>query len=117
MAYTGTPIVRNGRVWLARRETTIQIDTPAWFRWLQTVTSFSYALGAPTYYSPTLRKEKRRHDWYWYAYLKSDRKLHNAYVGRTEVVSAARLDHIAQHLLQNVRQQHTIAHEKKKGDD
>lgn len=116
MAYTGTPIVRNGCVWLARRATTIQVDTPAWFRWLHTVTSFSYVLGAPTYYSPTLRKEKRRHDWYWYAYLKSDSKLHNAYAGRTEALSAARLDHIAQHLLQKVRQQHAIADEKKKED-
>ena len=112
MAYTGTPIVRNGRVWLARRATEIQVDTPAWFRWLHTVTSFSYALDSPNYYSPTLRKEKRRHDWYWYAYLKSDNKLHNAYAGRTAALSAARLDHIAQALLQKVRQQHTIAAEK-----
>ncbi len=113
MAYTGTPIVRNGRVWLARLVTEIQVDTPAWFRWLHTVTSFSYALGSPTYYSPTLCKEKRRHDSYWYAYLKSDNKLHNAYAGRTAALSAARLDHIAQALLQKVRQQHTIADEKK----
>ena len=113
MAYTDTPVVRNGCVWLARRATEIQVDTPAWFRWLHTVTSFSYALGSPTYYSPTLRKEKRRHDSYWYAYLKSDNKLHNAYAGRTEALSAARLDHIAQALLQKVRQQHTISDEKK----
>ena len=57
MAYTGTPVVRNGRVWLARRATEIQVDTPAWFRWLHTVTSFSYALGSPTYYSPTCVKK------------------------------------------------------------
>lgn len=114
MAYTGTPIVRNGQVWLAQVASDIRVDSPAWFRWLHTTTSFSYALGRPTFYSLTFRKEKRRHAWYWYAYLKSGNKLHNAYAGRTEVLSAARLNHIAQGLLQKVRQQHTLADEKKK---
>ena len=113
MAYTGTPIVRNGQLWVAQQVTT----TPAWFGWLHTTTSFSYALGRPTFYSLTLRKEKRRHEWYWYAYLKNDNKLHNAYAGRTAVLSAARLDQVAHALLQKVRQQRPITDEKKKGSD
>lgn len=117
MAYTGTPIMRNGQVWLSQVATTIQVDTPAWFGWLHTTTSFSYALGRPTFYSLTLRKEKRRQHWYWYAYLKSGNKLHNAYAGRTEALSAARLDQVAYGLLQKVRQQRPITDEKKKGGD
>ena len=84
---------------------------------MHTTTSFSYALGRPTFYSLTLRKEKRRQHWYWYAYLKSGNKLHNAYAGRTEALSAARLDQVAYGLLQKVRQQRPITDEKKKGGD
>jgi hypothetical protein len=112
MAYTGTPRVRQRRLWLDKA-TDIDLDTPAWFHWLQTATHFSYALGAPTYYSLTLRKENRRHTYYWYAYLKTDSKLHNAYAGRTEALSSAHLDGVAQTLLTKVRQAAT-AHEKKK---
>jgi len=70
MVYAGVPKVYDQQVWLAETATDIHIDTPAWFLWLQTATNFSYYLGRPTYYHLTLRKEKRRHDWYWYAYLK-----------------------------------------------
>lgn len=117
MAYAGTPVIRRQRLWVANAATAIQIDTPAWFRWLQTATSFSYPLGAPTFYRLTVRKEKRRHDWYWYAYLKTDSKLHNAYAGRTHTLSAARLDQVAQTLLQKVQQSTAQTDEKKKNDD
>ena len=117
MAYTGTPIVRNGQVWLAQVATAIQVDTPAWFGWLHITNSFSYALGRPTFYSLTLRKEKRRHHLYWYAYLKSGNKLHNAYAGRSEALSTARLDQVAHRLLQKVRQHDACADEKNKGGD
>ena len=117
MAYIGTPIVRNGQLWVAQQLTTIQVDSPHWFGWLHTTTSFSYALGAPTFYSLTLRKEKRRQHSYWYAYLKSGNKLHNAYAGRTEALSTARLDQVAHHLLQKVRQHDVLTDEKKKEGD
>ena len=114
MAYTGTPVVRRQRRWVDNAATAIQLDTPAWFQWLQTATSFSYPVGAPTFYRLTVRKEQRRRDWYWYAYLKDDSKLHNAYAGRTHTLSAARLDQVAQTLLQKVRQSARMADEKKK---
>lgn len=44
MAYTGTPVVRRQRLWVANAATEIRLDTPAWFCWLQTATSFSYLL-------------------------------------------------------------------------
>ena len=116
MAYAGTPVVRKQLLWVAEVATDIQVDTPAWFLWLQTATHFSYVLGRPTDYRLTLRKEKRRHDWYWYAYLKTGSKLHNAYAGRNHTLSAARLDQVAQSLLQKVRQSEAKADEKKKSD-
>jgi hypothetical protein len=106
MAYAGTPVVNNHFLWVSGSATDIQIDTPAWFLWLQTATSFSYPLGRPTYYSLTLRQEKRRHNLYWYAYLKSDSKLHNSYVGVSATLTAEKLDTVAKQLLDKVRQTH-----------
>lgn len=111
MAYIGTPLVRKQRLWLDQAATDIYLDTPAWFLWLQTATHFSYALGSPTYYSLTLRQEQRRHGWYWYAYLKTEAKLHNAYAGRTATLSSSRLDHVAQALLAKVRRHTALAYE------
>lgn len=104
MAYVGTPVVYKQRLWVAGRVTELQVDTLAWFGWLDTATKFSYPLGAPTFYRLTVRKEKRRLDWYWYAYMKIDSKLHNAYVGRTADLSTQRLNQVAQALSEKVRQ-------------
>ncbi len=114
MAYTDTPVIRRQWLWVANIATEIHIDTPAWFHWLQTATSFSYPLGAPTFYALTICQEKRRCNWYWYAYLKIDSKLHNAYAGRTHTLSAARLDQVAQSLLYKARHSEDTALEKKK---
>jgi hypothetical protein len=104
MVYAGVPKVYNQQVWVAETATDIYMDTPEWFLWLQTAANFSYYLGRPTYYHLTLRKEKRRHDWYWYAYLKNEAKLHNAYAGRTPDLSTARLTLVAQKLADKVTQ-------------
>jgi LuxR family transcriptional regulator, maltose regulon positive regulatory protein len=96
MPYRGTPSVRNQRLQLPDDTIAIRLDTPAWFLWLQTATHFSYALGQPTYYCLTFRHEKRRHGWYWYAYLKIEAKLHNAYAGRSEDLTTQRLHLVAQ---------------------
>ena len=116
MAYTDTLVVRRQWLWVANVATEIHIDTPAWFHWLQTATSFSSPLGAPTFYALTMRQEKRRCNWYWYAYLKIDSKLHNAYAGRTFTLSTARLDQVAQSLLYKARHSEDTALEKKMRD-
>lgn len=82
----------------------IPVGTSAWFRWLEQATHFCYQ---PTGVSDrlTLRKEKRKRRFYWYAYLKRDRKLHNAYVGKTEALTTPRLQQVFFGLLTKVRQQ------------
>ena len=107
MAYTGAPVVRNRLLWLSNAADAIQLDSVDWFLWLQTATRFSYALGRPPYYSLTFRKENRRHQHYWYAYLKSDSKLHKAYVGRTSDLSTGRLNQVTQVLLDKLRHAQT----------
>jgi hypothetical protein len=108
------PSVRNQRLQLPDDTIDIPLDTPAWFLWLQTATHFSYALGRPTYYCLTFRHEKRRHSWYWYAYLKIDSKLHNVYAGQTAALTTQRLQRVAQKVVDKVIQAQSSA--RLKGD-
>ncbi|NKQ35418.1 MAG: hypothetical protein HF973_07350 [Chloroflexi bacterium] len=89
MPYKEMPWVRQDRLCLPDRPA-IPVDSRAWFDWLAQISAFCYQPPASAD-RVTLRKEKRRRQYYWYAYLKSDRKLHNAYVGKTETLTAARL--------------------------
>jgi LuxR family maltose regulon positive regulatory protein len=68
-------------------------DSPAWFAWLDQVSSFAF-LGKSGHY--TARKEaKQRGDRYWYAYLTTGEHLTKKYLGKSADLSLARLEHIA----------------------
>ncbi|HEX6557556.1 MAG TPA: LuxR C-terminal-related transcriptional regulator [Ktedonobacteraceae bacterium] len=68
-------------------------DSPAWFAWLDQVSSFAFA-GKSGYY--TARKEaKQRGDRYWSAYLATGEQLSKKYLGKTADLSLARLEQIA----------------------
>lgn len=107
MPYIGMPVLRDDQLYAANQPP-IPVDTPAWFAWLAEATHFCYQ-PATSIYRLTLRKEKRRHRFYWYAYLKNARKLHNAYVGRTETVTRERLQKVHQRLMKRVVQQKEMA--------
>ena len=103
MAYQGMPVVHNVLLHLPDSADAIQVDSDHWFAWLEEAGRFSY-MSARNSYRMTVRKEKRRHDLYWYAYLKDASKLHNAYVGRSQAVTALRLEQTIQRLLEKARQ-------------
>jgi LuxR family transcriptional regulator, maltose regulon positive regulatory protein len=80
------------------------LDSPTWFAWLETATTFRYfsqqnlSMGHHCYlpFRPiSLRKEKRRRGYLWYAYLKTHGCLHKRYVGKSSALTAARLEDIA----------------------
>ncbi len=102
MANPATPLLHNQLLWLPDAPTPLRMGSKAWFAWLQTATTFRY-YPAPPLGLLTLRKEKRRHSWYWYAYLKSGPKLHNAYVGRSNSLTPAHLALVAQRLAAKLR--------------
>ena len=85
-------------------EPTIPIDSAAWFAWLATATRFAYQPPGHTC-RLTLRREERRHHSYWYAYLRYDRKLHNAYAGRSETLTSARLQQVFTCIMTRVARQ------------
>lgn len=68
-------------------------DTPAWFTWLDQVSSFAF-VGKGGHY--TARKEARqRGDRYWSAYLAMGEQLAKKYLGKSADLTLARLEHIA----------------------
>lgn len=101
MPYVGTPWIRDGQLVTANGER-IVVDSPTWFAWLKTATRFCYSPGHSSY-RLTARKEKRRHTFYWYGYLKKDTKLHNIYLGKSEQLTRARLDEACRKLLQKMQ--------------
>src|SRR5215469_6728141 len=67
-------------------------DSSAWFAWLAEVPSFAFTGKSGSY---TARKETRHGDVYWYAYLRTGEKLTKKYLGKTPVLTIARLEDIA----------------------
>jgi LuxR family transcriptional regulator, maltose regulon positive regulatory protein len=76
-----------------REVLTIVPDSPAWFAWLDRVSTFAFS-GKSGHY--TARKEtKQRGDRYWSAYLATGEQLTKKYLGKTSDLTLARLEQIA----------------------
>jgi hypothetical protein len=84
----------------------LRLDRPAWFAWLNapTTTRFSYPVfdrrqGYIIGFM-TVRKERRqRGGTYWTAYRRQGGRLRKIYLGKTAVLTQARLDEVAATLL------------------
>ena len=71
----------------------LRIEDPAWFAWLDDVSSFAFQGQSGSY---TARKEtKQRGDVYWYAYRKTKGTLAKKYLGKTADLTLARLEDVA----------------------
>jgi LuxR family maltose regulon positive regulatory protein len=71
-------------------------ESPAWFAWLDQLSSFAF-WGQRGHY--TARKERRpRGEAYWYAYVGTGKKLTKKYLGKSSDVTLARLEHVAEEL-------------------
>lgn len=100
-----TPKVQHNQLYLADSlEPFCALESAAWFDWLQSASAFRYhsqqhyhiirGYGPP--FSPiSLRKEKRRRGFLWYAYRRSYRILYKRYVGQSDTLTIARLEEIA----------------------
>jgi len=107
MPYKEMPWVREDRLCLPDQPD-ILVDSQAWFDWLRQSDAFCYQPPGSSD-RVTLRREKRRRQFYWYAYLKSDRKLHNAYAGKTERLTASHLRQVCALLSAKARQYRAAA--------
>lgn len=93
------PTVRDGTLHEGAEEAAsheaIAVESTAWYTWLEQHRSFRFEDLASTF---TARKELRAGSWYWYAYRRQAGRLHTAYLGRSEELSATRLHVIADEL-------------------
>jgi hypothetical protein len=102
MPYANMPWVRRGEVAIPTGG--IAVDSPQWFAWLDTVSSFCYSSQSSSM-RLTARREKRRQQFYWYGYCKVDAKLHNVYLGKREQLTQDRLEQACQQLWRKVRKE------------
>lgn len=104
MAHSTPKVVANQLYLPPCGEPVCAVGSPAWFDWLPAATAFRYQSqrrriiiqGYGPILSPvSVRKEKRRRGFLWYAYLRSFGILHKRYVGKSEALTVARLEEIA----------------------
>ena len=103
MAHT-TPIIQFDTLVYSQDEQEIRLEvgTPAWYEWLNKVTTFAYTSEQGSF---TARKEQagnRRGGRYWKAYRKRQGKLYRAYLGKSEELTLERLRRVAASLPGNV---------------
>ena len=80
------------------QEQVLTVDTAAWFVWLETASTFSFVSEKGLF---TARREQAGHKrggWYWKAYRKQHGKLSSRYLGKSETITLARLQTVAQAL-------------------
>src|SRR6266566_1779016 len=74
-----------------------QPTSPEWLAWLSSISSFAFVCRSGTHY--TARKEKlQRGGAYWYSYCSHLGKTIKRYIGKTTVLSIARLEEVAIHV-------------------
>src|SRR6266550_8374454 len=81
------------------QEQVLTVDTAAWFAWLETASTFSFVSEEGSF---TARREQAGHKrggWYWKAYRKQHGKLSSRYLGKSETITLARLQTVAQALV------------------
>src|SRR5258706_9032813 len=80
------------------QEQVLTVDTAAWFAWLETASTFSFVSEEGLF---TARREQAGHKrggWYWKAYRKQHGKLSSRYLRKSETITLARLQTVAQAL-------------------
>ncbi len=80
------------------QEGVLTIGTVAWFAWLETASTFSFVSDVGTFTARKERASTRRGGWYWKAYRKQHGKLSSRYLGKSETLTLARLQAVAQDL-------------------
>lgn len=86
-----TPVLESGTLYTNDENTSgIRIDTPAWYAWTLDNDAFYFKSERVGF---SLRKERQRNGWFWYAYKRIGGRLLKRYVGVD--VTAAGLEVLA----------------------
>ncbi|HEX6555617.1 MAG TPA: LuxR C-terminal-related transcriptional regulator [Ktedonobacteraceae bacterium] len=95
-----SPIVRGETLTYRQneQEQELAVDTPAWFAWLETASTFSFASEEGLFTARHERSSQQRGGRYWKAYRKQHGKLSSHYLGKSEVLTLERLQAVARAL-------------------
>jgi LuxR family maltose regulon positive regulatory protein len=59
----------------------VLVDTPSWYAWLETATTFTFTCEEGTFTAHKARAGNRRGGWYWRAYRRKRGRLSRCYLG------------------------------------
>jgi ATP/maltotriose-dependent transcriptional regulator MalT len=95
-----TPIVRGNTLTYQQdeREQVLLVETPAWYAWLETASTFAFTSKAGTFTARKERSGNQRGGWYWKAYRTQQGKLTSLYLGKAQALTLERLNAVAQAL-------------------
>ena len=89
------PIVIDGHLVANTNEPlAIEVGSKAWFAWLCAGTPSSFSYQTP-HGAITIRPEKKRQGWYWYAYHAAQGSLRKSYLGKADAITPERLRVVA----------------------
>ena len=69
----------------------IVLDSPEWFAWLADDQHRSFHFAHPAGECTARKERKQRGHWYWVAYRQAHGKLLKTYLGKSEIMTEARL--------------------------
>jgi LuxR family maltose regulon positive regulatory protein len=81
-------------------EQVLVVETPAWFAWLATATTFAFTSNTGSFTARKERAGNQRGGWYWKAYRTQHGQHFSLYLGKAETLTLARLNAVAQALAQ-----------------
>jgi len=76
-------------------EQAIAVGSPAWFRWLETATAFTFASPDGTFTARRERASSKRGGWYWRAEQRRGGVRRRAYLGKAAELTLERLHAVA----------------------
>lgn len=93
-----TPLVRGDRLIYQQddREQVLVVETPAWYAWLATASTFAFTSDTGTFTARKERAGNQRGGWYWKAYRTQHGKHSSLYLGKAEALTLERLNAVAQ---------------------
>ena len=73
----------------------VLVDTPSWYTWLETATTFTFTGEQGTFTAHKARAGNRRGGWYWRAYRRKRGRLSRCYLGVSTNLTLAKLCEVA----------------------
>ena len=76
----------------------VLLDTPSWYAWLETATTFTFTCDEGTLTAHKARAGNQRGGWYWRAYRRKRGRLFRCYLGVSSNVTLSKLREAARRL-------------------